>query len=228
MTMTNTNVDPNVGTRKWTKFVLVENGKVKRLSDAPLTFKTSTGQRPTDEWLVTDGYCGFIDALPPTYNKYTQKVVKTPIEDLVIDPKTNTVTQTWTVTGLGVDETSIMQDVLRRDINAERDKRIEFGCTVEIKGVAFVVVSGKPTDMINLTNLGQLANVYVASGQETKMVFRDAWNNTYELTPTQMSTLWQKAMAYVTAVYQASWRLKEMNPLPQDFNDNSYWPDPAV
>lgn len=228
MTMTNTPVDPNVGTRNWKKFVLVENGRVKRLSDAPLTFKTSTGQRPTDEWLVTDGYRGFIDALPPTYNKYTQKVVKTPIEDLVIDPKTNTVTQTYSVVGLGVDETAVMQEALKKDINAERDDRIRSGCTIEIKGFAFIAVSGSQTDMINLTNLAQLANMSIASGNNTKIVFRDALNNTYELTPAQMSELWQKATSYVTALYQASWRLKEMNPLPQNFRDNSYWPSSGV
>lgn len=226
--MTNTPIDPNVGTRNWTKFVLVENGKVKRLSDAPLTFKTSTGQRPTDEWLVTDGYRGFIDALPPTYNKYTQKVVKTPIEDLVIDPKTNTVTQTYSIVGLDVDETAAMQEALKKDINTERDRRIEVGCTVEIKGTAFVVVSGRQVDMINLTNLGQLANLYVASGKNTKMTFRDARNNTYELTPAQMSDLWQRVVAYVTSLYQTSWNLKEMNPLPQNFTNDSYWPKSEV
>ena len=226
--MTNTTVDSNVGTRNWTKFVLVENGKIKRLSDAPLSFKTSTGERPTDEWLVTDGYRGFIDVLPPLHNKYTEKVIKTPIEDLVIDPKTNTVTQTYSIVGLGVDETINMQETIKRDINLERDRRIEVGCTVEIPGKAFVSVSGRPVDMINLTNLGQLANFYIANNQTPKMVFRDASNNMHELTPSQMSLLWQKSMGYVTALYQASWTLKALDPLPLNFSDDSHWPTSAV
>jgi hypothetical protein len=221
-------IDPDVGTRKWNKFVLVENGKVKQISDAPLTFKTSSGKRPTDAWLVQDGYYGFIDTIAPDYNKYEKKLVKTPLEDLKIDPKTNSVTQTWSVLDLDADELASMQDQMRLEVNVTREKKIAAGCSVSLDGIGVIYVRGTPEDMRNLTNLATLANLYVSQGVTTKMTFRDDKNVMYDLTPAQMSLLWQRIMGYVTRVYEHSWNIKNMNPIPQDFNEPKYWPENVI
>ena len=224
--MTN-NVDPNVGNRIWTQFVLIENGKISRLSNAPLNFKTSTGQRPTDEWLVEDGYRGYVDNGPPIYDRYKQKVIKTPLAELTVD-KNNLVTQTYKVVGLTSSELIEMDDVIRNEINMERNNRINSGCNVTISGVGTVSIKGGDEDTRNLTNLGQLANLFLSTNNNTMITYRDNNNIVYELTPAQMSELWKKTVFYVTSVYQASWNMKDMNPLPTDYTKDSYWPSKNV
>lgn len=224
--MTN-NVDPNVGNRNWTKFVLIENGKVSRISDAPLSFRTSTGQRPTDEWLVEDGYRGYVDNGPPNHDRYKQKIVKTPLSELTID-KNNLVTQTYTVVALTSSELAEMDTRIKDEINIERDSRINSGCNVTISGVGVISIKGGEEDTRNLTNLGQLANLFLNTNDNTLITYRDNKNIIYKLTPAQMSELWKKTVYYVTSVYQASWNMKDMSPLPTDYTKDSYWPSKNV
>jgi hypothetical protein len=225
--MTN-NADPEVGNRIWTKFVLLDgNGTPFRVSDAPSTFIGPSGQRPTDEWLIEDGYRGYIDVLPPSYNKYEEKLIRTPIPDLPIEAN-NVIIQTFTVETLTPEEKSDMVEVLKQDINLDRDLRIVSGCTVAIANVGNLMITGHADDMRNLSNLGQLANMYIASNTNVTIPFRDDTNTIYSLTPEQMSYLWLKAVAYVSALYQASWNLKDSDPVPQDYQNPAYWPDRNV
>lgn len=225
--MTN-NVNPDAGNRNWTKFVLLDNtGKPFKVSDAPSSFIAPSGQRPTDEWLVEDGYRGYVDVLPPAYNKYEQKLVKTPIADLTIQAN-NVVIQTYSVQTLTTQEKSGMINVLREDINRDRELRIIAGCTVNIAGVGNIVITGHDEDMRNLSNLGQLANLYIASNTNITIPFRDDTNTIYNLTAQQMSYVWLKAVAYVSSLYQASWNLKDSDPIPQDYANTAYWPSRNV
>lgn len=218
-----TTIDPNVGNRIWTSFVLVEGNTISRISGAPLTFRTSTGQRPTDEWLVTDGYRGYVDNGPPQYNRYEQKVIKTPLQNLKIEAN-NVVVQTYTIATLSSDEKIIADATLCEDINAERERRINFGCTISVSNVGNVAIRGTNEDMRNLTNLGQLANMYILTNQNITIPFRDDNNVIHSLNPTQMSFVWQKAVQYVSSLYQASWTMKDKKPLPQDFTNDINWP----
>lgn len=218
-----TTIDPNVGSRVWTKFVLMEGNTVSRISGAPSTFRTSTGERPTDEWLVTDGYRGYIDNGLPAYNKYEQKVIQTPFSQLRVEAN-NVVVQTYSVVTLSDSEKDEAKIILKNEINEERERRIASGCIVSVANVGNISIKGTNEDMRNLTNLGQLSNMYILTNQSAIIPFRDNDNIIYNLTPSQMSYVWQKAVGYVSALYQASWTMKDMNPLPQDFTQNSYWP----
>lgn len=225
--MTGLEIDPNEGNRVWTKFVLMEGNTISRMSSAPLSFRTSTGERPTDEWLVTDGYRGYIDNGPPEYNKYEQKIIRTPLTELTVDAN-NEVVQTYSVVSLNEDEQVEANLILKDEINIERERRIAKGCFIEVANVGNIAIRGTNEDMRNLTNLGQLSNMFILTNQNTTIPFRDDTNTVYDLTPTQMSYVWQKAVEYVSSLYQASWNMKEMDPLPQDYTSDSYWPNISV
>lgn len=220
-------LDPNVGTRNWTKLVQIANNKVSEITTSPLLWKTSTGERPTDQWLVAEGYRGYVDNGEPSYNKYEQKVIKTPLDQLTIGAN-NVVVQTYTVTTLSSSEKLEAETMLREEINKERERRINVGCIVNIANVGNVAVRGTNEDMRNLTNLGQLANMYILTGKNDIIQFRDDTNQTLNLLPAQMSEVWQKAVGYVSSLYQASWMMKDQIPIPQDYTLNKHWPSRSI
>lgn len=219
-------IDPNEGTRVWDRFVRLENGIAKEITVAPLYFRTATGERPTDEWLVTDGYVGYVDPGKPIINKYRQKVIKHALETLPI--VNNVITQTYEIDTLEGEELAIAIRSLKDAINTEREKRISDGCIINVDGIGGVPIRGTAEDMRNMTNLGQIANMSLISGSTTPVSFRDNNNVMHVLTPTQMSQLWQKAVYYVSLVYQSSWALKELNPIPTDYENDQYWPPKSI
>lgn len=105
-------------------------------------------------------------------------------------------------------------------VNAERDRRIVAGKTFQ--GVA---VTGREEDMRNLTNLALAAQLRIASGDTTTVtVFRDGNDVLHYLSPPQMLAMWQQGTAYVSDIYAASWVIKDLVPIPLDYNDDSRWP----
>lgn len=219
-------IDPNEGTRVWDRFVRLENGIAKEITVAPLYFRTATGERPTDEWLVTDGYVGYIDPGKPIINKYRQKVIKHALETLPI--VNNVITQTYEIDTLEGEELATAIRALKDAINTERERRISDGCTINVDGIGGIPIRGTAEDMRNMTNLGQIANMSLISGSTTPVSFRDNDNVMHVLTPTQMSQLWQKAVYYVSLVYQSSWTLKELTPIPTDYENDQYWPPKSI
>ena len=47
---------------------------------------------------------------------------------------------------------------------------------------------------------------------------------THDLTPAQMIEAFDHASAFHTAVMQASWALKDANPIPADYDADARWP----
>lgn len=110
--------------------------------------------------------------------------------------------------------------IAAEDVNAERDRRIVAGKT--INGVA---VTGRDEDARNLTNLALAAQLRLASADTTTLTtFRDGNNVDHDLTPAEMLALWQGSAAYVSALYAASWVIKALDPIPLDFDADSRWP----
>lgn len=110
-------------------------------------------------------------------------------------------------------------------VNAERDRRIRIGKTFTIPGYGNIPVEGREEDFRNLGNLGTAALAQVGAGQgAATMQFRDAANVIHTLTWAQMLVLWQLATGYVSAIYAASWALKDNPPIPGDFTEAGYWP----
>ena len=83
---------------------------------------------------------------------------------------------------------------------------------------------GQDQDQINMLGLKDTARDLVAAGVTIAiMPFRDAANQDHMLTPAQMVELVNKAKTAASSIYQKSWELKAMNPIPQDYTDDSYW-----
>ncbi|MBD8554932.1 hypothetical protein IFT84_10390 [Rhizobium sp. CFBP 8762] len=112
------------------------------------------------------------------------------------------------------------------DVTLERDKRIAAGVRVMIGTIGAIPVQGREKDQTNLLALKDNARDLVAAGiKKPVMTFRDANDVVHLLTPAQMMELVSKGLAWVSQVYQASWIIKEMNPIPHDFASNAaLWP----
>lgn len=222
--------DPNVGTRNWKRFILVDDeGKPVRESEAPLSFRTSTGERPTDEWLFEDGYRGYDYVIPPSYNKFEQVCEATPISQLKLDNKTKCFVQTYTIRDMNDDEKYEASIVLKREINEWRDLRIRKGCSVRVTGLENrVEIMGTEENMRNISNLAQLATDNTLNKVNDIIWFRDSNNVVHSLTPAQMLEVWRKSMGYVSAVYATAWNMKDRNPIPQDYQAQNLWPDRMI
>lgn len=110
--------------------------------------------------------------------------------------------------------------IAAEDVNAERDRRIIAGKTIND-----IAVTGRDEDARNLTNLALAAQLRIAAGDMTTLTtFRDGNNVDRDLTPSQMLDLWQQSAAYVSALYAASWVIKALDPIPLDFAADTRWP----
>ncbi|MGN6773513.1 MAG: DUF4376 domain-containing protein [Rhizobiaceae bacterium] len=77
--------------------------------------------------------------------------------------------------------------IAAEDVNAERDRRIIAGKTIND-----IAVTGRDEDARNLTNLALAAQLRIAAGDMTTLTtFRDGNNVDRDLTPSQMLDLWQ-------------------------------------
>lgn len=110
-------------------------------------------------------------------------------------------------------------------VNAERDRRVALGATVQIDGYGTVPLQGRLQDQTNLLGLVTAASLRVAAGDTaTTTKFRDAANVDHDLTPPQIVEMWSKGAAWISAVFEASWALKAADPIPLDYAANSHWP----
>jgi hypothetical protein len=112
------------------------------------------------------------------------------------------------------------------DVNTERALRIEAGTDISIPGYAVLVaLQGREKDQISLLGLKDAALLRISAGDTTtKTKFRDRENTDHQLTPPQMVTMWQLGAAWLQAMHEASWALKDANPIPDDFAGDEWWP----
>lgn len=111
------------------------------------------------------------------------------------------------------------------DVNAERDRRVTAGSTFTVTGYGDIPVAGDETTARNLQGLAFAAQMRVAQGDVTTLTpYRDEANAIHQLTPPQMIELWSLGAAFISAVYQASWTLKDGASIPADYTSDGYWP----
>lgn len=111
------------------------------------------------------------------------------------------------------------------DVNAERYQREAAGCTVTVPGAGSIPLEGNEKSMRNLQGLAFAASLRIGQGDTTTVtVFRDALNVDHSLVPAQILALWSQGAAYISALYNASWDIKAMDPIPADYADDAHWP----
>lgn len=110
-------------------------------------------------------------------------------------------------------------------VNAERDRRILAGVAVEVVGIGPIPLQGRPADQINMMALSDTARELQTAGITAPIIpFRDGDNVEHILTAAQMLEANNKGKQWVSAVYQASWAIKAMDPLPADVTADHFWP----
>ena len=113
----------------------------------------------------------------------------------------------------------------RADVDAERDRRLADGVLVALAGYAAPLrIQCGGTDRTNLTGLRLTAEKRIAAGDTSTLPFRCRGNVTHDLTPAQMVEAFDHATAFHTAVMQASWALKDADPIPADYDADARWP----
>lgn len=109
-------------------------------------------------------------------------------------------------------------------VNAERSRRILEGVEILLSDTDRpVALQGREEDWRSLTDLCTNAQLQLGLGDDEPIPFRDRDNEIHQLKPHQVIELWQRGNAWVSAVRQASWRIKEMKPYPQDVSVDALW-----
>lgn len=123
------------------------------------------------------------------------------------------------------DKAATEQEARRAGVNAERDRRINAGATISVTGYGDIPVQGRPGDQINLIALGDTAKELAAAGQTGAVIpFRDTNNVVHDLTPDQVIEMVATAKQHVSAIYAASWALKDAESVPIDYDNDQHWP----
>jgi hypothetical protein len=115
-------------------------------------------------------------------------------------------------------------EILRREIDTERDRRLAAGAEITVDGYGPIPVQGRQSDMTILASLKDAADDALSEGDETLIQFRDRDNQMHSLTPAQMRQLVQRARAHAQAIYAAAWALKDAATIPSDYTSDEHWP----
>ena len=115
--------------------------------------------------------------------------------------------------------------ISRAAVNEERKRRIANNQTITLSdGRTFTVQTRNEEDFRNLNGLVTQAVVYSMSQQlSVEMTLRDADNVDQILTPAQMIETGSKVAAQVERLYEKSWEIKQMSPIPDDYKSDGYW-----
>lgn len=109
-------------------------------------------------------------------------------------------------------------------VNQERERRILLPTELEVTGYGIIPVSGDETTQLNLLALKDTARDLKAAGITAPIIpFRDALNNDHMLTADQLIELVDAGKQRVQEIYSASWRIKAMDPIPEDVTDDALW-----
>lgn len=115
------------------------------------------------------------------------------------------------------------------DISAERDRRVLGGNTFQVTNYGPVRLTGDQTTTTNLQGQAVAAQARMATGDVTTLrPWKDADNIIHQLTPPQMFELWSLKSDYVSDVFEASWALKVLDPIPSDYGEDIHWPAKPV
>ena len=221
--------NPDIGNRNWTNLVRMQGGEPVALDDAPLSWITDSGQRPTDEWLAEDNYFGLIQSAPPIFNPKTHKAVRNPLSEMTVDLEQKIVIETWTIVALSPAELAEVRTMEERSVDAERDRRIHGGMIFATK-----LFQTRLEDQKRIAGAGTLALAAIVQGAQVGDLRWHGGGSDFEWIAADNSVLamdaqtvfafGQKAATWERDHIFAARTLKSMEVIPADFQDGSYWP----
>jgi len=140
------------------------------------------------------------------------------------------VTVGWAERDETAQEVADAQDLMRRNVTAERDRRLTEGVTVSVTGYGDIPMQGRSQDMINTLSLKDTARDLKAAGITAAIIpFRDANNTLNSLTADQVIEMVNAGKTKASQIYQIAWDMKDgtgdfTGGIPDDFTDDKWWP----
>ena len=111
------------------------------------------------------------------------------------------------------------------DVDREHDRRAALGKAFTVTGYGEVPLEGSLRTQTVLLALKDTARDMQAAGVTAPILFfTDRDNADHYLTPAQVIELVNAGKAYMQALHTAKRSLKELNPIPADYADDSRWP----
>ena len=120
------------------------------------------------------------------------------------------------------DKAANAQAALKDGIDAERARRRLLPLSVTVPSGTFSV-NMDDTAQANIQGLSTVGLYLKQVAPTQTTVFRDFANVSHDLTPDDLIALGMSVAAHVQALYVASWALKAMSPIPDDFAADSHW-----
>lgn len=110
------------------------------------------------------------------------------------------------------------------DVNIERDRRILLPKTVSLSTGKTFVCDIDNGGRENIGDMDAAAKTKEAIGNFDLIPFRDANNNTHDLSNAEVMEMALQIFARGSAIHIAGRALKAMDPIPENYEDDSYWP----
>ncbi len=108
-------------------------------------------------------------------------------------------------------------------VDLERDRRRNLVLAVTTSPTGAFQVNMDDTAQANIQGLAT-AGLYLSSAAPTQPTpFRDYANVTHNLLPSELVSMGLQVMSHISTLYQKSWALKAMNPVPANYTDDGYW-----
>lgn len=108
-------------------------------------------------------------------------------------------------------------------VDLERDRRRNLVLTVSTSPTGAFQVNMDDTAQTNTQGLAT-AGLYLSSAAPTQPTpFRDYANVTHNLLPSELVSMGLQVMSHISTLYQKSWALKAMSPIPANYTDDGYW-----
>lgn len=204
-------------------YALIENNQVSKY---PYSFSqlrkdnpnVSYPRNPSDEVLENFGVYKVNPSAQPNHDPDTQNVTEGTPE--LVDAVWS---QTWIVSDATAEEITERTESLKRQINNERNRRINLPKSVSlISGKSFTVDMSNGGRQ-NIGDLGTAALAKASINDTSTISFRDADNTDWDLTNEDIIEMGLQVTSQVSALHVKAREIKAMDPLPRDYTDNLYW-----
>jgi hypothetical protein len=111
------------------------------------------------------------------------------------------------------------------DVIAEEQRRLQAGKSFTVAGYdGTITLKGTADVQSEVTSQATVAQVLLTSGSDQSTPLRGVDGAVHHLTPTQMLDVFTQGAAWVAAVRAARWAIEAMDPIPQDYADDKWWP----
>lgn len=125
-------------------------------------------------------------------------------------------------------DSAAQQTAFDARVDAETERRLDVGTDINLTGYGWVALRGRETDQAALARLKSIADSMIGLGQTTITVrFRGRDNVNHDLLPAQVQALFLEGGAYVQALFDARWALKDALDPSLDETDDVHWPSPT-